>query len=105
MCPLELELTLAPASYFADQTTNAGAFSYSQNYSLSDLPVIYDEIMPDESIVNNFYKGLLSNQIMSVPILTAYQFSKPIDTGSTAIDVTASRAFSKISSIWVLGYH
>jgi len=57
MCPLELELTLAPTSYFADQTTNAGAFSYSQNYSLSDLRVIYDEIMPDESIVNNFYKA------------------------------------------------
>jgi hypothetical protein len=38
---------------------------------------------------------------MSVPVLCAYQFSKPIETGATNVDVVASRAFSKVSSIWV----
>ena len=104
MCPLELELTLAPKSHFLDDSTllaPSTVLGYSQLYSISDLKVIYDQVMPDEAIVNQFYQGLLSNQIMSVPVLTAYQFSQDIPTAATSVDITASRAFSKISSIFV----
>ena len=38
--------------------------------------------------------------MMSVSVLCAYQFNADC-TGLSAVDVTASRAFSKISSIWV----
>ena len=101
-CPLEVELSLAPASYWIDTATaSGGVLTYSQNYAISDLKIIYDEVVPDESIVSSFYAGLLKNQIMSVPVLCAYQFQQTIPTGATSIDVTASRAFSKISSVWV----
>jgi hypothetical protein len=103
-CPLDLEITLAPAEYWLDTMSgfgSVGGLTYSNNYSVSDLRVIYDEVVPDESIVNSFYKGLLANQIMSVPVLCATQFTADIGSGSTNVDVTASRAFSKISSIWV----
>ena len=102
-CPLELELQLAPSAYWLDVITvsSGTTLTYSNNYSLSDIRVIYDEVVPDESIVQSFYKGLLANQIMSVPVLRAHQFMTRIDSGSTSVDVTAARAFSKISSIWV----
>ena len=102
-CPLELELQLAPSTHWIEWASVEpdGSKTYSQTYSLSDLRVIYDEVAPDESIVQSFYKGLLANQIMSVPVLCAHQFSTRIDSGATSVDVTAARAFSKISSIWV----
>ena len=101
-CPLELDLTLAAAKDWVDTVTlSAGNPSFSSNYSISDIRVIYDMVLPDESLIAQFYSGLLNNQIMSIPVLCAYQFSHSIVDGATSVDITASRAFSKISSIWV----
>ena len=102
-CPLDLELTLAPPSWWIDTvSTGAGGLpTYSQDYEIANLRVIYDEVHPDESIVNSFYKGLLAGQIMSVPILVAHQFTTDIPDSASTIDITAARAFSKISSIWL----
>jgi len=101
-CPLEIEVSLAPAGYWVDsQTASGGVPTYSQNYSISDLRVIYDEVVPDDSIVSSFYSGLLKNQIMSIPCLTAFQWQQTIASGATSVDVVSSRAFSKISSVWV----
>ena len=96
-CPLEVECLLAPAKDWIDTITSG----FSTNYSLSDIRIIYDQIQPDESIVAQFYSGLLRNQMMSVPVLCAYQFMRDIAPTATSVDITASRAFSKISSVWV----
>ena len=102
-CPLDLELTLAPTGYWTDNvsTSSGTTLAYSTNYSISDIKIRYDEVVPDESIVNSFYSGLLANQIMSVPVLCAHQFTQAILSSQTSVDITASRAFSKISSIWL----
>ena len=90
-CPLEVELLLAPAKDWIDTITSG----FSTNYSLSDIHIIYDQIHPDESIVAQFYSGLLRNQMMSVPVLCAYQFMQDIAPTATSVDITASRAFLK----------
>jgi hypothetical protein len=102
-CPLEVELVMAQAKEWIDTVSvGVGAtFQFSQNYSLSNVHIIYDQIIPDESIVAQFYAGLLRNQTMSVPVLCAYQFMQDIAPTATSVDITASRAFSKISSVWV----
>jgi hypothetical protein len=96
-CPIEVELTLAPATDWVDLITTG----LSKDYSISNVHIIYDQIVPDESIVAQFYSGLLRNQMMSIPVLCAYQFSQSVAAGATSVDITASRAFSKISSVWV----
>jgi len=102
-CPLELDLLLAPAADWVDvvSVNGAGTNLYTSNFSLSNVHIIYDQILPDESIVSQFYSGLLRNQMMSVPVLCAYQFMQSIPNTATSVDITASRAFSKISSVWV----
>ena len=102
-CPLEVECVLAQSKEWIDTVTTAlgGGLQFSQNYSLSNVHIIYDQIIPDESIVAQFYSGLLRNQMMSVPVLCAYQFMQDIAPTATSVDITASRAFSKISSVWV----
>ena len=43
----------------------------------------------------------MANRIVSIPILCAFQQTQTIAAGSTQIDVSIVRAFSKLSSVWV----
>ena len=101
-CPLSLELQIAPVNHWCDVTTQeAGEDKYSNLFSIADIRVIYDEIEPDQAIVSSFYKGLLANQIMAIPVLCASQFTADVPSSASTLDVMSSRSFSKISSVWV----
>lgn len=94
-CPLEVELTLADATDWLDTSTG------SSNFSISNVQLMYTEVIPDEAVSNSLYKSLMANRILSVPVLCAFQQTQSIPSGSTTIDVSIVRAFSKLSSVWV----
>jgi len=94
--PLELELTLAPTTDWLNTSS-----TYSQVYDISNIQLLFDELILDESVTNSLYKSLLSNHVISIPVLQAFQFQQNITAGSTSIDVMSIRAFSKLDSIWI----
>ena len=66
--PLELELTLAPAT----EWTNA--LDYAQNpqaasraHTIGNIQLMYDSLVLDEAVQESFYKSLLSNRVLSIP--------------------------------------
>ena len=96
LMPLELELTLAQVADWIDTTS-----TYSQVYTIDNIQLMFDELILDESVSNSFYKSLLSNHALTIPYLGATQTTHIIPTGSTSLDLSATRAFSKLDSIWI----
>jgi hypothetical protein len=94
--PCELEVTLADAADWL-----APAPSFSQLFDVTDVKLIYDEVVLDQSIVDSMYKSLISNNVISIPCQTAYQFSAGVPAGATEVDVPCLRAFSKLCALYV----
>ena len=52
-CPLTLELQLAPAAYWLNTHSVVSGTTtplYTTNFSIADIHVIYDEIVPDDPV-------------------------------------------------------
>ena len=94
--PLELEMTLGAA---ADWLNTTG--SRSSTYSISNIQLLYDSYILDESVQESFYKSLLASRVLSIPTMSVYQVVQNIPAGSTSFDFAAVRAFSRLSHVWL----
>jgi hypothetical protein len=95
--PLELEMSLNPV--VTDWVNTSG--SRSSTYAITNIQLLYDAYVLDEAVQNSFYKALLSNRVLSIPTMTAYQVVQSIPSGSTSFSFAAVRAFSRLSHIWL----
>ena len=95
--PLELEMSLNPT------TTDwllVGA-GRSQGFSVSNIQLIYDTVELDDAVEESMYKGLLANHVLTIPFLYSSQFAYNVPPGSNNIQISAVRAFSKLSHVWL----
>ena len=95
--PIEIELSLiSTASDWLDTTSGS-----STSFTLSDIQLLADSYTLDEAVQNSFYSALLKNQVLSIPVLNAYQVVQAIPSGSTSYSFSSVRAFSRLSQIWL----
>jgi len=95
--PLELHLTLANN----DDWLNTDTGTYSTSFALTNFQCVYDQSIIDEGISNSLCQSLMNSRILSLGVVRAHQFSRNIPAGSTAVDISIQRAFSKLSAIIV----
>ena len=94
---MEIELSLiSTAGDWLDTTSGA-----STSFNISDIQLLYDAYALDEAVQNSFYSALLKNQVLSVPVMNAYQVVQSIPSGSTSYSFSSVRAFSRLSQIWL----
>ena len=96
-CPLELEMSLNPTA--ADWLSQGAGFS--QNYTVSNVQLMFDTVELDSAVEESMYKGLLSNNVLTIPFLYSTQTVYAIPPGSTSFQLAAVRAFSKLSHVWL----
>jgi len=94
--PLELEVSLNPT--VSDWLVTSGN---SSSYQISNIQLLYDAYVLDESVQESFYKALLANRVLSIPTMTVYQVVQSIPSGSTSFSFSAVRAFSRLSHVWL----
>jgi hypothetical protein len=95
--PLEYECSLSSTP--ADWLNVTGA--NSQTYSVQNIQLLCDAYIRDESVLESFYKSLLSNRVLSIPCMVVYQIQQSIPAGSTTFSFSAVRAFSRLSHVWL----
>jgi len=81
--PLELELTLnnVNSDWLAQGDNGGGGAAqvvYSNNFTISNIMVIYDAYVLDETVQESFYRSLLLSRVRSIPTVTVYMVSNPI---------------------------
>ena len=94
--PLELELTLGPASDYVHKTRIG-----STQYTISDVQLMYDASVLDESVQESFYKALLSNRVLNIPCQQFHQVVMSIPSGQTSFTANVVRSFSRFSKVWI----
>jgi hypothetical protein len=95
--PLELEMSLN--STVGDWLNITG--TNSQAYTISNIQLLYDAYVLDESVQESFYKALLASRVLAIPTMTVYQVVQSIPGGSTSFSFSAVRAFSRLSHVWL----
>ena len=55
----------------------------------------------DEAVQENFYKALLSNRVLSIPMNQYFCVVQSLPAGSTSYTFSVVRAFSRLTHIWV----
>jgi hypothetical protein len=75
--------------------------NHSNNFSISNIQVLYDAYIVDAAVADSFYKALLSNRVLSIPTFTVSQVVQSIPAGSTSFSFAAVRAFSRLSHVWL----
>ena len=67
--PLELELTLAPATEWTNALdyTALNPAAASREYTIGNIQLLHDSMVLDPAIEESFYKSLLSNRVLSIP--------------------------------------
>ena len=68
---------------------------------MQNIQLLYDAYILDESVLESFYRSLLSNRVMSIPCMVVYQIPQSIPAGSTSFNFSAVRAFSRLSHVWL----
>ena len=96
-CPLELELSLTNVA--TDWLT--GGVGNSTTFSLENVQLLYDEIVPDEAVLDSFYKALMASRVLTIPCLTAYVLSTTLTPGQSSFSYAAVRAFSRVSHVYL----
>ena len=94
--PLELELSLGAPSDWLTTTGNN-----SSTYEISNIQLVYDAMVLDESVSSSYFASLLSNAVLSVPTLTVFQYQQSIPAGSTSFSFSSVRAFSRVVSLFL----
>ena len=97
--PLEIELSLISTA--SDWLDLADANTTTSNFSISDIQLLYDAYTLDEAVQNSFYSALLKGQVLSIPVLNAYQIVQALPTGATTYSFSAVRAFRRLLQIWL----
>ena len=94
--PLELEISLnsVVSDWLAPSPSGAAT---SQNFSVSNVQLLYDAYVLDEAVQESFYKALLASRVLSIPLMTTYQVVQSIPAGSTSFSFSSVRAFSRLS--------
>ena len=95
--PLEVEMSLNPI--VSDLST--GGTTSSQAYQISNIQLMYNSVVLDESIQESFYKALLASRTVSIPTVSVYQVVQSIPANSTTFSFAAVRAFSRLSHVWL----
>ena len=95
--PLELELNLVNnvSDWLSVSTDNSSAFT------ISDIQLLYSGVVLDEAIYSSFYKALMNNRLLSLPVMNCYQFTQQIPSGATTFSFSSVRAFSRLCQVWV----
>jgi hypothetical protein len=101
--PLELELTLAPATEWTNALDYAAPnpAAASRAYTIGNIQLMYDSLVLDEAVQESFYKSLLSNRVLSIPTTLFTQVAQTIPAGATSFSFNLVRAFSRLSHIWL----
>ena len=58
-CPLEIELSLTNVA--TDWLT--GGAGNSTTFSLENVQLLYDEVVPDEAVLDSFYEALMASRV------------------------------------------
>ena len=100
--PLELELTLAPnADWLATADYTLAANLASQDYAISNIQIVGDSMVLDEAVQESFYKSLLSNRVLSIPVTQFTQVVQTIPIGANSLSFNVVRAFSRLAFVWI----
>ncbi len=95
---LEIELSLL--NDVNDWLPTADAGPLTQNFSITDVQIIYSSVQPDEAILQSFYSALLRNKVLSIGCLSATQMVFPLSNAVTQ-NLTSVRAFSRLCQVWL----
>ena len=96
-CPLELEISVS--NVVSDWLSTASG--KSTTFSITNVQVLYDAYIVDETVSESFYKALLASRVLTIPTMTVYQTVQTIPPGSTSFSFAAVRAFSRLSHVWL----
>ena len=100
--PLELELSLVNVATDWLKTGNNGTgTTYSTAFTISNIQLLYDEVVPDESVADTFYRSLLASRVLTIPCLTAYMVSQALNPGQSIFSFSCVRAFSRLSHVYL----
>jgi hypothetical protein len=94
---LEVEISLNPV---VSDWLNTSS-SYSTNFSISNVQLLYDAYAVDEAVQKPFFRALLANRVLSIPVMGVYSVTPSIAAGSTSFSFSAVRAFSRLSHVWL----
>ncbi len=102
-CPVELEFSLTPnaVDWLAPFDHQNPAVAASQVFSINNIQVIADQLVLDEAVQASFYTSLLANRVLSIPITQSIMLQQNIPAGATSVSFNISRAFSRLSHIWL----
>jgi len=99
--PLEIELSMVNDLNDFLLPASAGSNTGTQNFVISDVQILMDCYTLDESILQSFYSSLLSNKVLSIPLMNCYQICHPIPAGATTYSFSSVRAFSRLAAVWL----
>ena len=100
-CSLEIEGTLADADEWLYKPTELEAAVVTQKFSITDIQILANAFVLDESVLHSFYSALLKNRVMSIPVMNAYQICHPMPANATTFSFSSVRAFSRLSQVWL----
>jgi hypothetical protein len=99
--PLEIEATLADADEWLYKPTDAEASVVTQKFVISDVQILANSFVLDESVLHSFYSALLKNRVMSLPLMSAYMICHPMPDNATTYSFSSVRAFSRLAQVWL----
>jgi len=73
----------------------------SQAFEVSNIQLLFDVVELDAAVEESMYRGLLANHVLTIPFLYSTQQVYSIPAGNTNFQLSAVRAFSKLSHVWL----
>jgi hypothetical protein len=100
---VEVELSLTPAAIDFLSTTDhqATPAAAGSTFSLENLQLVYDALSLDPAVEQSFYSSILANRVLSIPVTQCIQIQQNIPTGATSLSFNVSRAFSRLTHVWL----
>jgi hypothetical protein len=97
VAPMEVELTMTntPSDWLL---LDEGS---SNNWSVSDIQILYDSYQLDEAVSQSLFSALLKNRVLSIPLMSVYQMNQPLPAGASSYSFSSVRAFSRLAQVWL----
>ena len=100
--PLEIEGTLADGPEWLYQPSAAEITAgLTTNFTIQDIQILATSFVLDESVLHSFYSALFKNRVMSIPVMNATMFMRPMPANATTYSFSSVRAFSRVAQIWL----